>query len=130
MRFRKDGVGKITPILVAASDKNGPYVWPKGQYKHIQAEGRPETMMWSTRPHQNSGRGFGFTGGHKHQNWGNDNYRKAVLNEALWIAKAKVPKNSDTVHRHRRGAEAKPRYKVTILTFADFCLIDSLAYGI
>ena len=34
------------------------------------------------------------------------------------------------VHRHRRGAEAKPRSKVTILTFADFCLIDSLAYGI
>ena len=42
---------------------------------------------------KNGGRGFGFTGGHKHQNWGNDNYRKAVLNGLLWIAKAKVPKN-------------------------------------
>ena len=96
MRFRKDGVGKITPILVATpSDKvrNGPYVWPKGPYKHIQAEkGRPETMMWSY-VRKNGGRGFGFTGGHKHQNWGNDNYRKAVLNGLLWIAKAKVPKN-------------------------------------
>ena len=96
MRFRKDDVGKITPILVATpSDKvrNGPYVWPKGPYKHIQAEkGRPETMMWSY-VRKNGGRGFGFTGGHKHQNWGNDNYRKAVLNGLLWIAKAKVPKN-------------------------------------
>ena len=96
MRFRKDGVGKITPILVATpSDKvrNGPYVWPKGPYKHIQSDkGRPETMMWSY-VRKNGGRGFGFTGGHKHQNWGNDNYRKAVLNGLLWIAKAKVPKN-------------------------------------
>ena len=96
MRFRKDGVGKITPILVATpSDKvrNGPYVWPKGPYKHIQADkGRPETMMWSY-VRKNGGRGFGFTGGHKHLNWGNDNFRKAVLNGLVWIAKAKVPKN-------------------------------------
>jgi len=96
MRFRKDGIGKITPILVATpSDKvrNGPYVWPKGPYKHVQAEkGRPETMMWSYI-RKNGGRGFGFTGGHKHLNWGNDNFRKAVLNGLLWIAKAKVPKN-------------------------------------
>ena len=96
MRFRKDGVGKITPILVATpSDKvrNGPYVWPKGPYKHIQADkGQPETMMWSY-VRKNGGRGFGFTGGHKHLNWGNNNYRKAVLNGLLWIAKAEVPKN-------------------------------------
>ena len=48
--------------------------------------------MWSY-VRKNGGRGFGFTGGHKHQNWGNDNYLKAVLNGLLWIAKAKVPKN-------------------------------------
>ena len=96
MRFRKDGVGKITPLLVAIpSDKvrNGPYVWPKGPYKHVQADkGRPETMMWAYE-RKDGGRGFGFTGGHKHVNWGNDNYRKSVLNGLLWIAKAKVPKN-------------------------------------
>jgi len=96
MRFRKDGVGKITPLLTAIpSDKvrNGPYVWPKGPYKHVQADkGRPETMMWAYE-RKDGGRGFGFTGGHKHVNWGNDNYRKAVLNGLLWIAKGKVPKN-------------------------------------
>ena len=94
MRFRTDGVGKITPILVASpSDKvrNGPYVWPKGPYKHIQEDkGRPETMMWSY-VRKNGGRGFGFTGGHKHLNWGNDNFRKAVLNGLVWIAKSEVP---------------------------------------
>ena len=37
------------------------------------------------------GRGFGFTGGHFHDNWGNDNYRKVVLNALLWTAKAEVP---------------------------------------
>ena len=26
-------------------------------------------------------------------NWGNDNYRKVVLNGLLWLAKADIPKN-------------------------------------
>ena len=96
MRFRKDGVGKITPILSAQPGKDvrdGPYVYPRGPYKHIiDAEGRAETMMWAyERP--NGSRGFGFTGGHKHMNWGNENFRKVVLNGILWIAKAEVPKN-------------------------------------
>ncbi|MBL67660.1 MAG: hypothetical protein CMO74_04275 [Verrucomicrobiales bacterium] len=95
MRFREDGVGKITPILTAKPGKDvrdGPYVYPRGPYKHIiDGEGRAETMMWAyERP--NGGRGFGFTGGHKHMNWGNENYRKVVLNALLWIAKAEVPK--------------------------------------
>ena len=96
MRFRQDGVGKITPILAAKPGKDvrdGPYVYPKGPYKHIlDAQGRPETTMWAyERP--NGSRGFGFTGGHKHVNWGNDNYRKVVLNGLLWLAKADIPKN-------------------------------------
>jgi hypothetical protein len=39
------------------------------------------------------GRGFGFTGGHKHKNWGDDNYRKVMLNALVWLAKAEVPAN-------------------------------------
>ncbi|MFT5525916.1 MAG: type 1 glutamine amidotransferase [Pirellulaceae bacterium] len=89
-----DGV-TFTPILVAApSDdvRNGPYVYPKGPYKHIQeAKGREEAMMWVVeRP--DGGRGFGFTGGHFHDNWSNDQYRKVVLNGLVWLAKADVPK--------------------------------------
>lgn len=85
---------KFTPILVAGpSDavRNGPYVYPKGPYPHIQAsKGRAEAMMWAVeRP--DGGRGFGFTGGHFHDNWSNDNYRKVVLNAMLWLAKVEVP---------------------------------------
>ena len=89
-----EGMKGVTPILVAKpSDdvREGPYVYPKGPYPHIAgAKGRDETMMWVLE-RENGGRGFGFTGGHKHANWGNENYRKVVLNGLLWIAKAEVP---------------------------------------
>jgi hypothetical protein len=39
------------------------------------------------------GRGVGFTGGHFHKNWLNDDFRKAVLNALLWICKAEVPRD-------------------------------------
>ena len=91
-----EGQKGVTPILVAPpSDevRAGPYVSPKGPYPHIvAASGRPETMMWvMERP--DGGRGFGFTGGHTHANWGDDSQRKVVLNALLWIAKVEVPKN-------------------------------------
>ena len=87
---------KFTPILVATPSKKvrgGPYVWPKGPYDHIVAdEGRAEAMMWAVeRP--DGGRGFGFTGGHFHLNWGNDDFRKTILNAFVWLAKAKVPQS-------------------------------------
>jgi hypothetical protein len=95
MRFRDDPKG-ITPILVAKpsdATRDGPYVHPKGPYPHIQAnKGREETMMWVTE-RADGGRGLGFTGGHFHLNWGNDNQRKIVLNGLLWLAKVEVPKN-------------------------------------
>lgn len=95
MRFLPDMKG-VTPILVAKPTdavRDGPYVAPRGPYTHIQAaKGREEAMMWAVeRP--DGGRGFGFTGAHFHMNWGNDNFRKAVLNGLLWIAHADVPKN-------------------------------------
>jgi type 1 glutamine amidotransferase len=37
------------------------------------------------------GRGFGFTGGHFHSGWSNDEQRKLVLNAIAWTAKADVP---------------------------------------
>ena len=106
MRFRpafghgietaKDGATVFAPILVATppdATRDGPYVYPKGPYPHIQAEkGAAETTMWTVeRP--DGGRGFGFTGGHFHANWGNDNVRKVVLNALLWVTKVEVPAN-------------------------------------
>jgi type 1 glutamine amidotransferase len=104
MRFRpafkdgieaaKDGAETFTPILVATpsdATRDGPYVAPKGPYPHIQAEkGQPEAMMWTVE-RADGGRGFGFTGGHFHDNWANDNFRKLVLNTLVWVSKGEVP---------------------------------------
>jgi len=85
---------KFVPILVATpSDevRGGPYVYPKGPYDHIQDNtGRSEAMLWAVE-RRDGGRGFGFTGGHFHKNWGHDDYRRVVLNSLLWVAGAQVP---------------------------------------
>jgi hypothetical protein len=95
MRFRPDGKD-IKPILSAKpSDavRDGPYVYPRGPYPHIQKDkGRAETMMWALE-RKEGGRGVGFTGGHFHHNWKDDNFRKVVLNAAAWICKIDVPKD-------------------------------------
>jgi hypothetical protein len=93
MRFREDMKG-VTPILTAVPPdavRDGPYVAPRGPYKHIQAaKGRPEHMMWAVE-RADGGRGVGFTGGHVHRNWLDPNFRKVVLNALVWISKAEVP---------------------------------------
>ena len=96
MRWSPDAAVKarLTPLLVATpSDevRKGPYVFPKGPYDHVVADrGKAETMMWAyERP--NGGRGFGFTGGHTHANWGDANQRRILLNALLWMAKVEVP---------------------------------------
>ncbi|HEY3321988.1 MAG TPA: ThuA domain-containing protein [Planctomycetota bacterium] len=93
IRFRPEMKG-VTPILVAKpSDqvRDGPYVWPKGPYKHIQDDkGKDEIMMWCTE-REDGGRGFGWTGGHFHKNWGDENLRKTILNALVWVCKLDVP---------------------------------------
>ena len=37
------------------------------------------------------GRGLGFTGGHYHRNWDDNDFRRVVLNGILWIAHVEVP---------------------------------------
>ena len=95
IRFR-DAMQGVTPILQARpSDdvRDGPYVSPRGPYPHIMAaNGQVETMAWAVeRP--DGGRGFGYTGGHYHENWGNESARKLVLNALLWISRVEVPEN-------------------------------------
>ncbi len=113
MRFRPELKG-VTPILVAKpSDavRQGPYVYPPGPYEHIvAASGRDETMMWAVQ-RDDGGRGFGFTGGHKHTNWGNENFRKVVLNALLWIAKVEVPAQgvASTVSESDLAANLDPK---------------------
>jgi hypothetical protein len=85
---------KFTPLLVTTptdETRDGPYVYPKGPYPHIQsAKGRKEALMWSVeRP--DGGRGFGFTGGHFHKSWQDEAFRKVILNALCWIAGVEVP---------------------------------------
>lgn len=93
MRFR-EGKKDVNEILVAKPGDNvrdGPYVWPHGPYAHIQAaKGWPETMMWAVE-REDGGRGFGFTGGHFHLNWQNDDQRRLILNALVWLTKLPVP---------------------------------------
>ena len=84
----------VQPILVAVpSDavRAGPYVWPHGPYEHIvAASGRPESLMWA-RERAPGLRGFGLNGGHFHANWGDDDFRRVVLNALVWVSGVDVP---------------------------------------
>ncbi|MDB6024699.1 MAG: hypothetical protein JWM68_922 [Verrucomicrobiales bacterium] len=96
MRF-PEGMKGVTRILSAVptddtmSRKDGPHEGNPAMREAVQKH-YPQTVMWANeRPE--GGRGFGFSGGHVHNNWGNDNFRKTVLNAILWIAKVEVPKD-------------------------------------
>lgn len=124
MRFRDgfDAAGPatvdgaaFTPVLVAKpSDavRDGPYVHPKGPYPHIQAaKGREEALLW-TLERADGGRGFGFTGGHFHRNWQNDEYRKVVMNAICWLARITVPRlgvGSSSVTEAELGRNLDPK---------------------
>ncbi|MCC9607150.1 DUF1080 domain-containing protein [Blastopirellula sp. JC732] len=92
MRFRNDMEG-VTPILTAVPPKST-LDRPDGPHSgnpHVRAMlGQPQHVAWAAeRP--DGGRGFGFTGGHFHTNWGDDNFRKVVLNAIVWVAGDEVP---------------------------------------
>ena len=93
IRFRPEMKG-VTPILVAKPDddtRKGVSASPRGPYAHIvEVKGRDEVLAWAVE-RSDGGRGFGFTGGHAHKNWGDPNFRKLVLNAILWTAKVEVP---------------------------------------
>jgi type 1 glutamine amidotransferase len=94
MRF-VEGLKGVTPILSAAptpdtmSRKDGPHEGNPAVRAKV-AQGEPAVVAWAFE-RANGGRGFGFTGAHFHQNWGNDDFRRLVLNAILWTAKMEVP---------------------------------------
>ncbi|MCS7471297.1 ThuA domain-containing protein [Stieleria sp. ICT_E10.1] len=88
LRFTE--LGKVTPILSAVAPDHtmkrpdGPHHGNPHVRKSVAA-GEPQTVAWAyDRP--DGGRSFGFTGGHYHWNWGNDDVRRLVTNAILWTA--------------------------------------------
>jgi type 1 glutamine amidotransferase len=94
MRFR-DGMKGVTPILSAVAPpttmdrRDGPHEG-NPQVRESVKRGDKQHMAWAAE-RADGGRGFGFTGAHFHRNWGNDDFRKLMLNAILWTAKADVP---------------------------------------
>ena len=94
MRFT-DGLKGVTPILTALptdqtlTRPDGPHSGNPAVRKAVAA-GEPQVVAWAYED-ADGFRGFGFTGGHAHRNWGDDNMRKVVLNAILWIAGVEVP---------------------------------------
>jgi hypothetical protein len=90
MRWINDMKG-VTPILQAVPpDSTRSTRYTKSR------KGEIETMAWAfERP--DGGRAFGFTGGHFHRNWGDENFRRVVVNAILWSAKADVPESGAKV---------------------------------
>ena len=95
MRFR-DGMQGVTPILAALAPES---TMSRGMGTHngnpevrqqVLEEKKPQVVAWAVE-RADGGRGFGFTGGHFHKGWANDNQRTLVLNAIVWTAKAEVP---------------------------------------
>jgi len=95
MRFRENMEG-VTPIL---SDLPGPDTLRRGDGAHsgnphvreaVLKRKEPQHVAWASE-RKNGQRGFGFTGGHFHWNWGDDNFRKVALNAIVWTAHGEVP---------------------------------------
>lgn len=95
IRFADD-MKNVTPLLVTLPPKST-LNRPDGSHDNNAfaradiEKGIPQTMAWAFE-RAKGGRGFGFTGGHMHNNWMNDNFRKFVLNAIVWSAKLEVPK--------------------------------------
>lgn len=94
MRFR-DGMRGVMPILSAVPTPgtikrdDGPHENNPTVRDEVE-RGLPQHVAWAAQ-RANHARGFGFTGGHYHENWRDDNFRKLVLNAILWVAKIEVP---------------------------------------
>lgn len=94
MRFRPNMQG-VTPILSDVAPEST-MSRPDGAHsgnptvRESVKNKEKQHVAWACE-RADGGRGFGFTGGHYHRGWANDDQRKLVLNAILWTAKAKIP---------------------------------------
>jgi hypothetical protein len=87
MRFQP-GMTGVTPILSATAPdhtmerSNGAHSGNEAVRKLV-AEKVPQITAWAYE-RDNGGRGFGFTGGHFHANWQEENATNLVVNAIVW----------------------------------------------
>lgn len=102
MRFRP-GMKGVTPILTdlppasTLVKEDGSLARPENAHNNnphvreaVLVRKEPQHVAWASE-NESGSRGFGFTGGHNHWNWGNPNFRKVVLNAIVWCSQAEVP---------------------------------------
>ena len=111
MRFREPS-GAVTAILTAIPP-DSTRERPDGAHSNNptvrSSKGAREVLAWAyERP--DGGRGFGCTGGHFHANWGNDEFRKLMLNALAWTSGLDVPDAgiSSTVNEDQLEANLDP----------------------
>ena len=91
MRWAAADMKGVVPILQALPPDNTRTTPHTKEHK-----GDIETMAWAfERP--DKGRSFGFTGGHFHRNWAQEDFRRLVVNAVLWCAKVEVPEGGAPV---------------------------------
>ena len=90
MRFQ-DNMKGVTPILSAVAPEstmersNGAHSGNEAVRKLVAAN-VPQVTAWAYE-RENGGKGFGFTGGHFHENWRHEGPRNLVLNAIAWTLK-------------------------------------------
>jgi hypothetical protein len=102
MRFR-EGMKGVTPIVTALPPAStlvkpdGSLARPEGPHennpevrKAVLERKEPQAIAWASE-NEGGSRGFGFSGGHVHWNWAQDDLRKLVLNAIAWSAGLEVP---------------------------------------
>jgi hypothetical protein len=99
LRFRENARG-IEPLLAAVPPAevvadDGPRSG-NAAVRAALSRGEPQVVAW-TCINDNGARGFGFTGGHSHKFWYDDNFRRLVLNGLAWAAGVDVPANGVTL---------------------------------
>ncbi len=90
MRFKPESKD-VTPILQATPPDRA-----RGTDAAREHPGRSEIVAWAFE-RGDGGRSFGFTGGHTHKNWVNEDFRRLVVNAILWSAGIDVPEGGAKV---------------------------------
>jgi type 1 glutamine amidotransferase len=90
IRFKPEA--KNVTTILRATPPDGVRGTPAAQ----ERKGRSELVAWAFE-RDDGGRSFGFTGGHTHKNWANEDFRRLVVNAILWTAGVDVPEGGAKV---------------------------------